>query len=804
MKNFPDEKKPPLRGTLAAFAVLAVFTAGLCVALGWNWLRQNPTHEELHGGAARFLFELRDIIRATGQIPWWSANFLLGHSMSGLVMCALPIACGLAGVAVFGDPAGIKIAALAVIPLSALAMFVFVRRLSGSPWTAVAAAILYIVSAQMLGRLADFEHWMGSYSYIFPPLILWAFLKIAEERSWRATAWLALAWSGMMLSYTKLAFLFTPLAAVFVLWIWFDQPNARWPLVRGTVAALVLVFAMSVVPLLPLAREFPLVAGFDFSPFAVWQSSFTLKNFLSVFDRGNQLFTGVNPGFMADRGQFYLGVTVFLAFAWFFWNAWRRSPWPESREGVLFRVFAGSAILALWLAHGPIPPLESMRVLVMVSQNAKFLPNWLVLVGSLAPLLVLYAILPRSPRRKWWTFALGLIYLLIPGFSVLENLPLFRGIRATWGFWEVGFLSTAVAAALALQSIFSRIPSLAARAALALALAALLLFDFSPYLSKFSAPGLPAALFRDFSNAQKHLAASPSKGRVYPFSSRYFFLRTPMESGRPLATEASWGHLQLHGVAALHAASGLGPDVAAAFHRIASVSHLLVDKKDPLFPPEFTQSLSAGFPKPFESEYISLLENKACLYPAFLAREYIAVEPGSKNLAHEFLTLAVPSNAAAIELGPTPATFSGLVGTASPSTGVFLPARDITNPGPAFERVAFAQPRTNPMEMRFDIRKPRDAWLVVSEAWHPDWKAFSGSAEIPVFKAYGGLLAVHLGRVREQLRFEFAPPPWYSTCLLVGAAAWILVAGMLLLMPLAPRPARDWWAGKKSAPATTP
>jgi uncharacterized membrane protein YfhO len=108
------------------------------------------------------------------------------------------------------------------------------------------------------------------------------------------------------------------------------------------------------------------------------------------------------------------------------------------------------------------------------------------------------------------------------------------------------------------------------------------------------------------------------------------------------------------------------------------------------------------------------------------------------------------------------------------------------------------------MEMSFDIRKPQDAWLIVSEAWHPDWKAFSGSEEIPVFKAYGGLLAVHLGRAREQLRFEFAPPAWYSSCLLLGAAAWILVVGMLLLMPLAPRRARAWWTGKKSAPATIP
>jgi hypothetical protein len=276
-----------------------------------------------------------------------------------------------------------------------------------------------------------------------------------------------------------------------------------------------------------------------------------------------------------------------------------------------------------------------------------------------------------------------------------------------------------------------------------------------------------------------------------------------MESGRPLAADALLDHFQLRGAAALEAAASRGPDAAAAFYRVAGVSHLLIDKKDPLYPPEATELIAAGFPKPFESEFLSLYENKDSLYPAFIAREYIAVEPGTPNLAFEFLTLAVPSNAAAIELGPNTATYPGLVGTASPSAGIFLPERGLQKPGPAFERVDLAEPRTNPMEMSFDPGGAQDAWLIISEAWHPDWKAFSGSLELPVFKAYGGLLAVHLGRAWEPIRLSFAPPAWYSTCLLAGAASWSLVAAMLLLMPLAPRRARDWWTGKKTTPPAT-
>ena len=239
-ENYPTLKaiKLPLILGLAPFAVLSLFVLVLCGVLGWEWMRQSPTHEELYGGAARFLFDLRDNIRASGQIPWWSSNFLLGHSMAGVSIFSVPIAAGIACVEIFGDPAGSKIAALAVIPLSAFAMFVFMRRLSGSPWTAVAAAMLYTVGAEMLSRLADFQHTASIYSYIFPPLIFWAFLKVAEEHSWRAAAWLAVAWSGMALSYTKLTLLFTPLALTFVVWLWVVRPAARPALLRGTAVAL--------------------------------------------------------------------------------------------------------------------------------------------------------------------------------------------------------------------------------------------------------------------------------------------------------------------------------------------------------------------------------------------------------------------------------------------------------------------------------------------------------------------------------------------------------------------------------------
>ena len=178
-------------GANSAKIFLATFVAVYCVVLGFGWLSQTPSQEELYGGGGRFLNEVVHNFRTTDGIPWWSANFMQGHSMANFALCAVPLICGILSSAVFGDPAGIKIAALLIIPLAALTMFLFARRLTSNEWTGAIAAVLYVLSGQMLVRIGNFEHWMGSYSYIFPPLILWAFLKVAGEGSLRASAWLA-------------------------------------------------------------------------------------------------------------------------------------------------------------------------------------------------------------------------------------------------------------------------------------------------------------------------------------------------------------------------------------------------------------------------------------------------------------------------------------------------------------------------------------------------------------------------------------------------------------------------------------
>jgi dolichol-phosphate mannosyltransferase len=99
--------------------------------------------------------------------------------------------------------------------------------------------------------------------------------------------------------------------------------------------------------------------------------------------------------------------------------------------------------------------------------------------------------------------------------------------------------------------------------------------------------------------------------------------------------------------------------------------------------------------------------------------------------------------------------------------------------------------------MVFDPYGPREGWLVVTEAWHPDWRAYSDGAEVPVYRAMGGLMAIPLGRTEGRIEFVFSPPRWYDLSAYVAAASWAGTLGLLLIMPLpvVPRRWRDWWTG---------
>ena len=506
------------------------------------------------------------------------------------------------------------------------------------------------------------------------------------------------------------------------------------------------------------------MVAFKFDNFEGWQKSFSIKSFLSVLDRANGLLSGMRADFTADRGQFYVGLVIFFSVAAVFWWARKRSEWLATRNGVLLRLFVGITLLALWLSQGPFSVFTGLQAFLKGSvQAADWIAALMWLMACVPPLMI-YAILPAGPRRGWWAALIIIIYLFVPGFVILEKLPLYRDIRAPWGFWEVGFFAVAVTGALALQQMFSAFLEKRDRLIVAGLLALIAGLDASAYLSKFFAPGFR----RRLSPISTRAAASQDlaiDGRVYPVGP-VFLPAHPMQSGRGLNSEAIWSHFQMQGMRALFGGASASAPAMQTYMRIAGISHILLDKQDPFTPRQIQEAFSQAYPTGFDSDYIKILENKDSLAPAFTAREYIAMDPGTETMSTAFLEAAGRINAVPVELGPNQRTYPFLAGSGTHQVGTIqVTQRYAQAPGEPFQRVPYALPRTNPSLMVFNPNGAREGWLVVTEAWHPDWRAYSDGAEIPVHRAFGGLMAVTLSRTEGPVEFVFSPPRWYDWCL---------------------------------------
>jgi dolichol-phosphate mannosyltransferase len=110
---------------------------------------------------------------------------------------------------------------------------------------------------------------------------------------------------------------------------------------------------------------------------------------------------------------------------------------------------------------------------------------------------------------------------------------------------------------------------------------------------------------------------------------------------------------------------------------------------------------------------------------------------------------------------------------------------------PPFAAVRLAAPRGETFH-RITFPAPgQTGWLVVTEAFHPDWLAKNGSEITPTLPANGALLAAEIRQPDEPIVFQFSPPWWYTVFPLVAMGGWAALAALLLLQPVLPARVRE-------------
>jgi len=373
-------------------------------------------------------------------------------------------------------------------------------------------------------------------------------------------------------------------------------------------------------------------------------------------------------------------------------------------------------------------------------------------------------------KNTWVPALITLFVLVVPVFRIAEFLPLFKDIRAPESFWSVGgFCCLAAAVGMAFWMLFTEVISEGWRKPFAIAVGLLMLVELYPIYSAYWTRGMDRQIFTEYDHAASFLKTAPIQGRVHPLSGRYFYLTLPEKSGRAIDSEALLRHFQLKWVRHLEAAGNASGDALQTELNIAGVAYILLDKEDPFSPKQMQDFFRSIYPVVFENRYFAVLANPGTLYPAFLARDFVALPPDSYAMAPAVLQL-MPKNLITVETVQPVNGIPGFAGQANGTNQIALQPQYQSQNGQPFARVPLVGNRMDDYQrMTYQLPPTASGWLVVSEAYHPDWTVTIDGKPAPAIRAEAALLATYVPQGSHEVTFRFKAPAWYSFCLMLGA-----------------------------------
>ena len=475
----------------------------------------------------------------------------------------------------------------------------------------------------------------------------------------------------------------------------------------------------------------------------------------------------------------------------------------SSSKGRWFLVLTACWLVGTWFSSGPDGLLLGH---INVLKTAQGLPDtsipllWLSFIW-LGWMIYRTADGLLSNAPYWIPGVITALVLLVPVFRFAEFLPLFGDIRAPESFWSVGGYCCLVAAvSIALWVLFTEVIRESWRRPAAIALGILMLIELYPVYSSYWTRGIGRELFVDYDQAAEFLKNAPLSGRVHTLGTRYFYLTLPEKAGRALDSEAALRHFQLKWMRHLEVAGNASGESLQSYLNLAGVAYILLDKEDPFSPKQMQDFFRSLYPVVFENRFFAVLANQNALYPAFLAHDFVALPKESYAMATAVLQL-LPRNLITVETAQSESAIPGLAGQATGSNQVALLPQYQAQNGQPFARVPLVGNRMNDYQrMAYQLPPSASGWLVVSEAYHPDWTVTIDGKPMQTTRAEAALLGTFVPAGSHEVVFQFKAPAWYSLCLAIGALSWIVAIAALLYLPSKWTPVkwRDWWVGKVS------
>lgn len=349
----------------------------------------------IHGHDARhsiYFLQMFDMSMRDGAwYPRWATDMVFGYGYPlWLIFGPLPFFAGEAFHLVGLDyVSAVKVVDGLALLFSALAMYLFASRVFNRN-AALVAALLYAYIPYHLVDLYVRSAQAESVSYVFPPLVFWAFHQLAATSQRRYLPLAALAYAGLLLTHIQTAILFTPIIGAYLILLLWTYRSRRFSLsaLLYPAASILLALGLAAIYWLPVVFEArfltqePLIGGF----FSYQKHFVDASQLLSPF--WGYGYAGENG---TDQFSLQLGlVPVLLAFLGLF--AFRRASSAQKGHIGYFAIVAAVMVFAMLPVSAPFwTPIASIvayvqfpwRLLIVAGFALAFLSS--AALDALAP-----------------------------------------------------------------------------------------------------------------------------------------------------------------------------------------------------------------------------------------------------------------------------------------------------------------------------------------------------------------------------------------------------------------------------------
>jgi hypothetical protein len=771
-------------------------------------------------GYAAAVAEVQDALLRYGRVPRWCSECLGGTTRFGSNLkeyLAFPFAVWL------GPVLATKLLSLLMKVLAALGMYVVVTRLFAAPGAGLVAAFAYGFGA--VANHASDHLDVAVSAALLPPIFLVS-VELLRRRRWPWAVALGVLLAAQLatnLVHTLLVPLLLGLLILFHPWReahGVDDPRtfARHPgALLGLALLVFLVFGASL--LAWLATDLQNHALISEGSTMTQRSLYIERSpFLYVNRAGwmaSWLATHQPPGLdlnQADGERRYLGI-VALAIVLAGWFVVRRDHslrrWAQ--------MLALMLLLQYWLALGPRTLLWQL-VQTFHREDLEASLGTLFTVAAGVSLVIAIVLAVRRRRIGGAGRFLGLALLLVfPAFSLAEMLrtrvpilgPLLGLQRSPGHFFDLAPFALYLLLALSLVA-FARVlrrPGVVQLAGAAVGL--LVVLDFWPSTVVFR-HGVPMSVVRD---AQAMLAALPGEEGTLrtALTPRYqplwSFLLAASETGRartwlwwqggPLWSSfvqaAAWRLRSAH-----EAALSGRPHGGNVLLALGRIKYFLIEDLDALPPPWERRAASGPYSVweqptvvPMASAYRRYVvfvgepeEAALAFIPEAFGRNVLVVSAGSRLADADDALLARaqlvrPESASALDDGASRALASrfaaSVLAPGEAPAGRWRTMLLEPTPEPVLE-VTYRRPAPDRVVLAADAG-PAPAVVLLSEAFHPWWRATVDGVSARVLRAQTTLMAIPVGPGRHEIELSLRRP------LLVSVADGVSMLACIALLP---------------------